>query len=146
GEVERAVATALECGYRHIDCAAIYGNEGAVGRALSECVRAGGGRREELFVTSKLWNTEHSRDRVEPACRSSLEQLGLDYLDLYLIHWPYAFRSGGDPIPKDEHGNVLYADTPFTETWQAMERLVDLGLVRAIGLSNFNMQQIEEIL
>merc|ERR1719369_601875 len=88
GQVTSAVSHALKSGYRHLDCAAVYGNEAEVGAGIKES----GVKREEIFVTSKLWNTKHNPEDVEKTCRKSLEDLGLDYLDLYLIHWPYAFE------------------------------------------------------
>ncbi|KAJ8263073.1 hypothetical protein COCON_G00155300 [Conger conger] len=147
GQVKQAVLSALDCGYRHIDCAAAYGNEQEVGEALTE--RVGPGkvlRREDVFVTSKLWNTQHHPDDVESACRLSLAHLGLDYLDLYLMHWPMAFQRGTEVMPRNADGSIRYADTHYRDTWKAMEALVDLGLVKAIGLSNFNARQIDDVL
>lgn len=147
GKVKAAVASALNSGYRHIDCAAVYGNEAEVGEALTECFGAGKAiAREDVFVTSKLWNTKHHPEDVEPSCRKSLQDLKLDFLDLYLIHWPHGFERGDIPFPKNEDGTVRYDYTDYRETWRAMERLVEGGLVRAIGLSNFNSRQIDEII
>ena len=92
-----------------------------------------GFRREELFVTSKLWNTDHGEKNVRPAFIKTLKDLQLDYLDLYLIHWPMALKHGGDPFAKDELGNFQYVDVPYTETWKEMEKAVDDGLVKSIG-------------
>ncbi|XP_029295444.1 aldo-keto reductase family 1 member A1-A [Cottoperca gobio] len=147
GQVKQAVLAALDCGYRHIDCAAAYSNEQEVGEALS--IRVGSGkalRRDEVFITSKLWNTKHDQADVEEACRSSLAHLGLSYLDLYLIHWPMAFQRGKELMPRREDGSVCYSDTHYRETWAAMESLVDKGLVKAIGLSNFNARQTDDII
>lgn len=147
GQVKQAVLTALDCGYRHIDCAAAYSNEQEVGEALA--LRIGPGktlRREDVFVTSKLWNTKHDPEDVEAACHTTLTDLGLSYLDLYLMHWPMAFQRGKELMPRSEDGNVCYSDTHYKETWKAMESLVDKGLVKAIGLSNFNARQINDIL
>lgn len=147
GQVKQAVLAALDCGYRHIDCAAAYGNEQEVGEALA--LRVGAGktlRREEVFVTSKLWNTNHDPEDVEEACRSSLKHLGLSYLDLYLMHWPMAFQRGKELMPRREDGSICYSDTHYRDTWVAMESLVDKGLVRAIGLSNFNARQTDDII
>jgi len=143
GKVEMAVEHALRAGYRHLDCAAIYGNEVEVGAGID----ASGVSREEVFVTSKLWNTKHHPEDVEPACRKTLSDLGLSYLDLYLIHWPVAFAKGDNPIPVDDDGNVMF-DTSVspTETYLAMEKLVGLGLVKSIGVSNFNSKQIADIM
>jgi len=143
GEVAAAVKTALQSGYRHIDCAAVYGNEAEVGAGIA----AAGVDRGEVFVTSKIWNTKHHPDDVEPTCRKSLADLGLDYLDLYLIHWPHAFQRGDDAFPKNEDGTVRYdTEVDYVDTWIAMEKLVEKGLCRAIGLSNFNSEQITRIL
>lgn len=143
GEVGQAVKTALlEGKYKHIDCAAIYGNETEVGQALKEAFETEGGpKREEIFVTSKLWNTNHARDAVRPALEKTLSDLGLQYLDLYLIHWPVAFAGG-----KDDDGSFKLAPISLRETWEAMEALVDAGLVRSIGVSNFNVQLLVDLL
>ncbi|KAK7934059.1 hypothetical protein WMY93_004955 [Mugilogobius chulae] len=146
GQVKQAVLTALDCGYRHIDCAAAYSNEQEIGEALA--LRIGPGkvlRRDEVFVTSKLWNTKHEPEDVEAACRTTLGDLGLSYLDLYLMHWPMAFQRGNELMPRRKDGSVCYSDTHYSETWKAMEILVDKGLVMAIGLSNFNARQINDI-
>ncbi|XP_059083382.1 aldo-keto reductase family 1 member A1-B-like [Tigriopus californicus] len=147
GEVEAAVKHAIKVGYRSIDCAAIYGNETEVGAGLAQGMKETGVKREDLFITSKLWNTKHHPDDVEGACQKTLSDLGLAYLDLYLIHWPHAFRRGDDVFPKSEDGALLFETsvTP-TETWLALEKLVEKGLVRSIGLSNFNSLQINDIL
>lgn len=147
GQVKQAVLAALDSGYRHIDCAAAYSNEQEVGEALA--LRIGPGKvlhREEVFVTSKLWNTKHEPEDVEAACQTTLTDLGLSYLDLYLMHWPMAFQRGKELMPRREDGSVRYSDTHYRETWKAMERLVDKGLVKAIGVSNFNARQINDIL
>ncbi|XP_068594904.1 aldo-keto reductase family 1 member A1-A [Brachionichthys hirsutus] len=147
GQVHQAVLAALDCGYRHIDCAAAYSNEQEVGGALA--LRLGPGkplRREEVFVTSKLWNTKHEPEDVEEACRTSLAHLGLSYLDLYLLHWPMAFQRGTELMPLRDDGSVRYSNTHYRDTWAAMETLVDKGLVKAIGLSNFNARQTDEVI
>jgi len=143
GEVSTAVTHALKSGYRHIDAAACYGNEAEVGAGIA----ASGVAREEMFITSKLWNTKHHPDDVEPACRKTLADLGCSYLDLYLIHWPHAFQRGDVPFPKNDDGTVNYdIHTDYVDTWLAMEKLVDLGLVKSIGVSNFNSEQVQRIL
>jgi len=142
GEVTAAVVTALQSGYRHIDAAACYGNETEVGAGLA----ASGVPRGEVFVTSKLWNTKHHPEDVEPACRKTLADLGTEYLDLYLIHWPHAFERGDNLFPKNEDGSIRYANYDYLDTWLAMEKLVEKGLCRAIGLSNFNSEQITRVL
>ncbi|XP_066264681.1 aldo-keto reductase family 1 member A1-A-like [Branchiostoma lanceolatum] len=141
----RAVKTALDMGYRHIDTAEIYQNEKDIGRALQEKFAAGL-KREEVFVTSKLWMTRHHPDDVLPACQRSLSDLGLDYLDLYLMHFPVAYARGDNFLPCDDKGQRVTLDLHFMETWQAMEKLVDAGLAKAIGVSNFNISQMEEVL
>lgn len=146
GQVKQAILAALDCGYRHIDCAAAYSNEQEVGEALA--LRVGPGKtlgREEVFVTSKLWNTKHDPEDVEVACRTTLADLGISYLDMYLMHWPMAFQRGKELMPRREDGSVCYSDTHYRDTWTAMETLVDKGLVKAIGLSNFNARQIDDI-
>ncbi|XP_061585057.1 aldo-keto reductase family 1 member A1-A [Cololabis saira] len=147
GQVKQAVLAALDCGYRHIDCAAAYGNEQEVGEALA--LRVGKGktlRRDEVFVTSKLWNTKHDPEDVEESCKTSLAHLGLSYLDLYLMHWPMAFQRGKELMPRRDDGSICYSDTHYRHTWKAMESLVDKGLVKAIGLSNFNARQTDDII
>ncbi|XP_014256014.1 aldose reductase-like isoform X1 [Cimex lectularius] len=145
GVVSQAVKDAIDIGYRHFDCAYIYGNEKEVGEGLRAKLEEGKVKREDLFVTTKLWNTFHKKELVEGALRTSLQNLALDYVDLYLIHWPMGFKEGGDLMPK-ENEKLLYSDTPYTETWKAMEECVNKGLVRSIGLSNFNKRQIEDVL
>ncbi|MED6262560.1 Aldo-keto reductase 1 member A1-A, partial [Ataeniobius toweri] len=147
GQVKRAVLAALDCVYRHIDCAAAYGNEQEVGEALALWLGAGKAlRRDEVFVTSKLWNTKHDPEDVEDTCRTCLAHLGLSYLDLYLMHWPMAFKRGKELMPRQDDGSICYSDTHYRDTWKAMENLVDEGFVKAIGLSNFNARQIDDIM
>lgn len=132
-----ATRDALDAGYRHFDCAERYRNEREVGRALQAGLAVGGIAREEIFVTTKLWNSNHRPERVEPAFEASLERLGFDYLDLYLIHTPFAFQPGDEQDPRDENGNVLYdKGVTLLDTWRAMEDLVDCGRCRSIGLSD----------
>ena len=138
-----ATRTALEVGFRHFDCAERYRNENAVGEALHAGLAAGGIAREDLFVTSKLWNTNHRPERVKPAFEASLDKLGFDYLDLYLIHTPFAFQPGEEQDPRDKNGNVLYdRGVTLLETWRAMEELVDSGRCRAIGLSDITLDRL----
>ncbi len=138
-----ATKDALEAGYRHFDCAERYRNEREVGDALREGLAAGGIAREQIFVTTKLWNSNHRPERVKPAFESSLERLRLDYLDLYLIHTPFAFQSGDEQDPRDANGNVLYDEgVTLLDTWRAMENLVDEGRCRAIGLSDIGLDKL----
>jgi len=146
-EMSDAVRFAIKEGFRHIDCAYCYGNEKEMGQVFSEMVGKDKFiKRENVFIASKLWNTEHAKERVEAACRKTLDDLCLDYLDLYIIHWPSGFIHGKGNVPRDEEGKVLFSGVSLEETWAAMERLVHLGLVKAIGLSNFNSKQILRIL
>src|ERR1700721_268501 len=135
-----ATRDALEAGFRHFDCAERYGNEREVGTALQAGLAPGAIARQDIFVTTKLWNSNHRPERVEPAFEASLERLRLKYLDLYLIHTPYAFQPGDEQDPRDQNGNVLY-DTGVTllGTWRAMESLVDDGKCGAIGLSDIGL-------
>jgi len=135
-----ATRDALEAGFRHFDRAERYGNEREVGRALQAGLAAGGIACEDIFVTTKLWNSNHRPERVEPAFEASLDRLGLNYLDLYLIHTPFAFQPGDEQDPRDQNGNILYdRGVTLIETWRAMESLVDRGKCRAIGLSDITL-------
>ena len=138
-----ATRGALEAGFRHFDCAERYRNEREVGEALQAGRAALGIGREELFVTTKLWNSNHRTQRVEPAFDESLRRLRLDDLDLYLIHTPFAFQPGDEQDPRDDDGNVVYDDgVSLPETWSAMEDLVDRGRCRAIGLSDITLDRL----
>ena len=142
----RATRVALETGYRHLDCAERYQNEEAVGDAIQEAFKAGTLRREELFVTTKLWNSNHRPERVKPAFDASRGRLRLDYVDCYLIHTPFAFQPGDNQDPRDEQGRVIYdSGITLADTWRAMERLVDDGHCRSIGLSDITLKKLREI-
>lgn len=140
-----AVKTALQLGYRHIDAAWIYGNESDVGRGIREAMEAGVVTRDEIFVTSKLWNSFHHPDQVEAGCRETLSALGLEYLDLYLMHWPVAFRPG-TVLPQDEQGFWPLAEVPLADTFIAMLRLREQGLVKSGGVSNFSPTKLDQII
>lgn len=145
-ETRTAVTTALTVGFRHFDCAERYRNEPAVGSALSAALTAGTVAREDLFVTTKLWNSNHRPERVRPAFEASLHRLGLDYLDAYLIHTPFAFQPGDDQDPRDANGQVIYDDgVTLAQTWQALEQLVDDGHCKSIGLSDITLDTLQEI-
>jgi diketogulonate reductase-like aldo/keto reductase len=143
---QHAAKTALEVGFRHLDCAERYRNEDAVGDAMQAACKAGTIRREDIFVTTKLWNTNHRPERVKPAFDASLRRLQLDYVDCYLIHTPFAFRPGDEQDPRDERGQVIYdSGVTLVDTWRALERLVDDGHCKSIGLSDITLETVREI-
>ncbi|KAK4323141.1 hypothetical protein Pmani_006143 [Petrolisthes manimaculis] len=146
GEVTQAVKDAIACGYRHLDCALVYGNEAEVGVAIKAKIEDGTVKREDLFITSKLWNTFHSKSLVVPTLKESLTNLGLDYLDLYLIHWPMGYKEGGEKFPTNADGTTAFSDVDYIEAWQGLEDALSQGLVHSIGVSNFNKDQIERVL
>ena len=143
-EVYTAVRAAIEIGYRHIDCAAIYQNEEEVGRALADAFRAGDAAREEMWITSKLWNDSHASEHVRPALETSLKKLQLDYLDLYLIHWPVALRHGIE-LPRGPEDFLPLSEVPLESTWETMLKLSEQGLTREAGVSNFSKRMIEQV-
>jgi diketogulonate reductase-like aldo/keto reductase len=144
--IAEAVKGAIEVGYRHIDCAAVYGNEHLVGQSLRDAVQSGV-RREDLWITSKLWNDKHNEKDVIPACEQSLKDLQLDYLDLYLIHWPFPnyHAAGVDVTSRDPHAKP-YIHEDYMKTWRQLERLVEMGLVRHIGTSNMTIPKLRLLL
>lgn len=145
-ETRAATRDALAAGFRHFDCAERYRNEREVGEALQAGLAAEEIAREDIFITTKLWNTNHRPERVEPAFEASLDRLGLRYLDLYLIHTPYAFQPGDELDPRDQNGNVIYdKGVTLLDTWRAMESLVDHGRCRAIGLADIGLNELVPI-
>ncbi|MFZ6034753.1 MAG: aldo/keto reductase [Patescibacteria group bacterium] len=141
--VEYAV---LKAGYRHIDCASVYGNEKEIGAAFNKIFSSGKIKREDVFITSKLWNTDHDPVNVEAACRKTLKDLQLEYLDLYLVHWGIAFVHGPEIEPMGDNGMAKTVPVPLFETWQAMEKLVEKGLVKNIGVANFTVAMLVDLL
>lgn len=145
GEVRQAVYWAIEAGYRHIDCAAIYQNEREVGQGVADALADGLVKRKDLFITSKLWNDSHRHEDVRPALEKTLSDLRLDQLDLYLVHWPIAFKPGvGFATHREEY--YTYQDVPLTQTWEAMQEQKAAGLAKHIGVSNFNQTKLKEII
>ena len=143
---KQATRAALEAGFRHLDCAERYRNEAAVGEAIQDAFKAGTLRREDLFVTTKLWNTNHRPERVKPAFDASCRRLQVDYVDCYIIHTPFAFQPGDEQDPRDAHGRVIYdSGVALVDTWRALERLVDDGHCRSIGLSDITLEMLREI-
>jgi alcohol dehydrogenase (NADP+) len=145
-ETRSATKAALEAGFRHLDCAERYRNEEQVGEAILESIRDRSFAREDLFVTTKLWNSNHRSERVGPAFEASRAKLQLDYIDLYLIHTPFAFQPGDNQDPRDANGNIIYDDgVTLEDTWQAMESLTVSGKLKAIGLSDVSLEQLREV-
>src|SRR5271169_6292484 len=141
-----ATKAALEAGFRQLDAAERYRNEKEVGEALQEVFKAGKIKREDVFIATKLWNSNHRPERVKPAFEGSLKRLQLDYADLYLIHTPFAFQAGEEQDPRDANGNVIYDNgVTLLDTWKALEGLVDGGKCKAIGLSDVGLDQVKEI-
>jgi diketogulonate reductase-like aldo/keto reductase len=141
-----ATRAALEAGFRLLDASERYRNEQEVGEALREVFDAREIKREDVFIATKLWNNNHRPERVKPAFEASLRRLRLDYIDLYLIHTPFAFQPGDEQDPRDAKGNVIYDDgVTLLDTWRALEGLVDEGKCRAIGLSDVGLGQTQEV-
>ncbi|MBL6447511.1 aldo/keto reductase [Fulvivirga sp. 29W222] len=144
GEVYAAVKEAIKTGYRHIDCAPIYGNEKEVGDALVECFDEGIVKREDLWITSKLWNDAHGTEDVEPALKKTLADLQVEYLDLFLIHWPVALKKG---VSMAEKASDFFSlnEIPLSVTWRAMEAVQEKGLTTHIGVSNFSIDKLKSL-
>src|SRR5579864_8216891 len=141
-----ATKAALEVGFRQFDCAERYRNEEQVGEAMRAVFQAGKVKRKDVFVGTKLWNNNHRPERVKPAFESSLKRLQLEYVDLYCIHTPFAFKAGDEQDPRDKNGNVIYDDAAtLTNTWKALESLVDERRCKVIGLSNISPEQLKEV-
>lgn len=136
---EEAVRTAIGVGYRHIDCAPLYGNEKEIGCAIRSKIAEGAVKREDLFLTSKVWCTHHSKDTVRKSLNKTLKDLQTDYLDLYLMHWPMGFKDGSnDPFPKDENEEVIFSDVDYLETW----KVVIIKLVKKSCLQNLLIKSL----
>ena len=143
---KNATKAALEAGFRAIDTAERYRTEREVGEAMQEVFKEGKIKREEVFVITKLWNTNHRPERVKPACEASLKKLQLDFVDLYLIHTPFAFQPGDEQDPRDANGNVIYDQgVTLLDTWRALEGLVSEGKCKGIGLSDVSLVQVQDI-
>lgn len=145
GEVYTAVKDALRLGYRHIDCASLYGNEAEVGQALTESINEGIVSRDQLWLTSKLWNNAHAPENVQPALEKTLSDLQIESIDLYLIHWPVVLRE--EVLFHESAIDLIALDTlPISKTWQTLESMVDKGLCRHIGVSNFSIVKLRKLL
>src|SRR6201998_2602098 len=141
-----ATRAALEAGFRALDTSERYRTEKEGGEAMKEGFKAGKIKREDVFVATKLWNNNHRPERVKPAFEASLKKLQLDYVDLYIIHTPFAFQPGDEQDPRDANGNVIYdKGVTLADTWEALEELVNEGKCKAIGLSDIDLEKVKEI-
>ncbi|XP_037703225.1 prostaglandin F synthase 1-like isoform X2 [Choloepus didactylus] len=145
-KVEKAIELAIDVGYRHIDSAYLYLNEEEIGRAIQKKINSGTVMRDDIFYTSKLWSTFLRPELVQTALEMSLKKLQLSYVDLYIIHFPTAFKPGEDLYPKDKQGKIISDTVDLCTTWEALEKCKDAGLTKSIGVSNFNHKQLEKIL
>ncbi|XP_037703907.1 prostaglandin-E(2) 9-reductase-like isoform X2 [Choloepus didactylus] len=145
-ETEEATKIAIDAGYRHIDSAFVYDNEEQVGCAIRSKIADGTVKREDIFYTSKLWVTFFQPELVRPALERSLKKLQLDYVDLYIMHFPAALKPGENILPMDEHGKCIFDTVDICTTWEALEKCKDAGLTKSLGVSNFNHKQLERIL
>jgi len=143
---KEAVKNSLEAGFRQFDCAERYRNEEQVGEAMAAVFNEGKVKRKDVFIGTKLWNNNHRPERVKPAFEASLRRLQLDYVDLYSTHTPFAFKPGDEQDPRDKDGNVIYdSGVKLTDTWKALESLVEEGRCKAIGLSDISLEQLKEV-
>jgi aldehyde reductase len=146
GEVGQAVKIALEIGYRHFDCAILYENQKEIGEIFKVAFKDGKVKREDVFITSKMWNNQHSYAKATSAIDTTLKELEISYLDLFLIHFPMSYFEDGGMVPMDENGKMKYSNIDYLETWKALEDAVKAGKVKSIGLSNFNSKQIQRVI
>ena len=146
-QVSQAVAGAIRCGYRLFDCASVYGNEDLIGKVFEDALKEGVVKREELFITSKVWNDMHGQGDVLLSCAQTLKDLRLDYLDFYFVHWPFPnyHAPGCDGDSRNPDSKPFSVDE-FMSTWRQMERLVDMGLVKNIGMSSMTIPKLEAVL
>ena len=144
GEVYEVVRKALEIGHRHFDCAFFYGNETEIGQAIADAIKNGEVKREDLWITSKLWNNRHRKEHIQAAFEITLRDLGLDYLDLYLIHWAVALQYDVNYAQKGSD-LISLSEIPLSETWQGLINLKQQGLTKHIGVSNFSIKKINQI-
>ena len=144
GEVYEVVRKAIEIGYRHFDCASFYGNESEIGNAISDAIKNGDVTREDLWITSKLWNNRHRKNDIQPALEITLKDLTLDYLDLYLIHWPVVLQNQAS-YAQQSSDLISLSEIPLTETWQGLIDLKEKGLTNHIGVSNFSIKKVNQI-
>ena len=145
GEVYQAVRDALKIGYRHIDCAPVYMNEEEIGKALTDAFAEGDVKREDLWITSKLWCNSHGSEYVKPALQKTLNDLQLDYLDLYLIHWPIVFKNNIE-FPEKGDDLICLSEVPISLTWKTMEECIAIGLTKHIGVSNFSVKKLKNLI
>ena len=144
--MDRVIEDAIDVGYRHIDTAFEYNNEKLIGNSLKKLYAQNKVKRSDIFVTSKVWNTFHRRSKVIEGLKQSLKDLQLDYLDLGLVHWPMAYKEGQENHPKHANGSTIDMDISVVETWRGMEDAYKMGLVKSIGVSNFNSEQLTRVL